>query len=258
MKTRIISAVIAILIAIPFIYVGDVLFALGISFLGIYSYKELLDLKKSHRDIPIVVKISGLIALCYLMVGNYGNFAISYPMLVLPLLLLLLPNVFFDKNNFSITDAIFLLGFIYLIGISFNVIINIRNLNLYLLLYLISITVFTDTFAYLIGSLIGKNKMAPKISPNKSWEGFVAGIIGGSIISLIIYSNLIGSININIIILNIFLTIVGQLGDLVFSKIKRENDIKDFSNIMPGHGGVLDRLDSFIFVVLTYSLIMMI
>lgn len=112
-----------------------------------------------------------------------------------------------------------------------------------LLIYLISITVFTDTFVYLIGLLIGKHKMAPEISPKKSWVGFVSWLIGGSIISLIVYK---------IVILSICLTIVGQLGDLVFSKINRKNNIKDFSNIMPGHGGVLDGLDSFF---LLYSLL---
>lgn len=259
MKTRVISAIIAILIVIPFIIIGKIPFAIGASFLGIYAYKEMLDLKKSHKEVPNLIKIMGLISLCYLMVGNYEEnilfFHTDYKMIILPIILLLLPSVFYTKKDYSITDAIYLLGFIYLIGIPFNLIISIRNINIYLLIYLISITVFTDTFAYLIGSLIGKNKMAPEISPNKSWEGFVAGLIGGSIISLIIYQNLVNSIDIKIIILTICLTIVGQLGDLVFSKIKRENDIKDFSNIMPGHGGVLDRFDSFIFVVLTFVLI---
>lgn len=259
MKTRVISAIIAIIIVVPFIIIGKIPFAIGASFLGIYAFKEMLDLKKSHKDIPNLVKVTGLISLCYLMVGNYEEnilfFHINYKMFILPILLLLLPSVFYKKSDYSVTDAIDLLGFIYLIGIPFNLIISIRNINLYLLLYLISITVFTDTFAYLIGSLIGKHKMAPEMSPKKSWEGFVAGLVGGSIISLIVYNNLVGNIDIKIIFLSICLTIVGQLGDLVFSKIKRENDIKDFSNIMPGHGGVLDRLDSFIFVVLTFVFI---
>ena len=259
MKTRVISAIIAILIVIPFIIIGKIPFAIGASFLGIYAYKEMLDLKKSHKEIPNLVKIMGLISLCYLMVGNYEEniifFHADYKMIILPIILLLLPSVFYPKKDYSITDAVYLLGFVYLIGIPFNLIITIRNINIYLLIYLISITVFTDTFAYFIGSLIGKNKMAPEISPNKSWEGFIAGLVGGSISSLIVYQNLVGNVDIKIVILTICLTIVGQLGDLVFSKIKRENDIKDFSNIMPGHGGVLDRLDSFIFVVLTFVLI---
>ena len=259
MKIRVISAIVAILIAIPFIYIGDIPFALAVSFLGIYSYKEMLDLKKSHKEIPSLIKVLGLLSLCFLMVGNYSdnviNFDIDYKMIILPMILLLIPSVFYDEKKYSMKDALYLLGFIYLLGIVFNLIITIRNMNLYLLLYLISITVFTDTFAYLIGSLIGKHKMSPKISPKKSWEGFAAGIIGGASVSLIVYHNLVNQLDIKIVVLTILLTIIGQMGDLVFSKIKRENGIKDFSNIMPGHGGVLDRLDSFIFVVLSFVLI---
>lgn len=261
MKTRLISAAIAIIIAIPFIYFGKIPFALTVSFLGIYAYKEVLDLKKTHKNVPALIKVFGLIALCYLLVGNYEYstmfFIINYKMVIMPLLLLLIPSVFYSEKEYSLTDAFYLLSFIYLIGISFNLMISIRNISLYLLIYLISITVFTDTFAYSIGSLIGKHKMSPKISPNKSWEGFISGVLGGSIVALIVYHNLVSHIDYKVIIITIFLTVIGQLGDLVFSKIKRENDIKDFSNIMPGHGGVLDRLDSFIFVVLTYVLIVL-
>lgn len=259
MKTRVISAIIAIILVVPFIYYGGIPYALAVSFLALYSYKEILDLKKLNKDIPNIVKIFGLIALCYLLVGNYDenmiNITINYQMVILPILCLLLPSVFYDEKDYSLNDALYLLGFIYLIGISFNLMIGVRNINIYLLIYLISITVFTDTFAYVIGTLIGKHKMSPKISPKKSWEGFFAGSLGGTIVALIIYSNLVSKLDYKIVLLTICLTIVGQIGDLVFSKIKRENEIKDFSNIMPGHGGVLDRLDSFIFVILTYVLI---
>ena len=148
-----------------------------------------------------------------------------------------------------------MLGAIYLIGFLFNLIIVINNINVYLLVYLLSVPIFTDTFAYLIGCLIGSHKMAPKISPKKSWEGAIAGLIGGTAISTIIYSNLVDEFSLKVVMISIILSIVGQIGDLVFSKIKRENDIKDFSNIMPGHGGVLDRLDSISFVIFVYVIL---
>ena len=115
----------------------------------------------------------------------------------------------------------------------------------------------TDTFAMLIGCLIGKHKLIPKVSPKKSVEGSIAGSILGTAIASIYYYNVITS-NINIIaliIMTLFLSILGQLGDLFFSKMKRENNIKDFSNIMPGHGGILDRFDSMTFVIYGYIII---
>ena len=93
--------------------------------------------------------------------------------------------------------------------------------------------------------------MCTKISPNKSWEGAIAGLIGGSIVAIIVYTNLIGEFSIKLVFVTMILSMVGQLGDLVYSKIKRENDIKDFSNLMPGHGGILDRIDSLSFIVFT-------
>ena len=123
--------------------------------------------------------------------------------------------------------------------------------------YLVLIAVFTDTFAMVIGCLIGKHKLIPDVSPKKSVEGSIAGSLVATSVASIFYYNIIGS-NINIIVLiimTLILSILGQLGDLFFSKIKRENNIKDYSNIMPGHGGILDRLDSLSFIILGYIII---
>ena len=115
----------------------------------------------------------------------------------------------------------------------------------------------TDTFAMLIGCLIGKHKLIPDVSPKKSIEGSIGGSVVGTAIASILYYNVISNqINIFVLILmTLVLTILGQLGDLFFSKIKRENKIKDFSNIMPGHGGILDRFDSMTFIVFGYLVI---
>ena len=114
----------------------------------------------------------------------------------------------------------------------------------------------TDIFAMLGGKFFGKHKLCPKLSPKKTWEGSIIGLAGGVIISLIFYIIFIGSINITVVMTSIILSIVGQMGDLVMSKVKREHDIKDFSNLIPGHGGILDRLDSVIFVFLTYMFLL--
>ncbi len=259
MKIRIISAVVALAILIPLLCLGGIPFAIGMGILSVLAYKEAIDLKKAHAKIPNLMKILGLISLLYLVLGDFGintlGYAVNYSRILLPLVVMLIPTIFYKKDKYKTTDAFYLIGFIYLIGMVFNLFIVLRGINVYLLVYLLGITILTDTFAYLIGCLIGKHKMAPLISPNKSWEGAIAGCIGGVTISSLIYANLIGTFNIKVLFLTILLSIVGQIGDLVFSKIKRENEIKDFSNIMPGHGGILDRIDSLAFVVLVYTII---
>ena len=149
-------------------------------------------------------------------------------------------------------DAFFLIGTILFLGIAFNSFILVRENGIKTFLFLISIPVFTDTFAMLVGCKIGKHKMCPLISPNKSWEGSIAGLLLGTIIPSLFYLLLFKTITFKVILGIAILSIMGQIGDLIFSKIKRENDIKDFSNIMPGHGGILDRLDSTAIIFMTY------
>lgn len=134
------------------------------------------------------------------------------------------------------------------------------------------IVILTDTFAYIFGMAFGKHKMAPVISPKKSWEGAIGGFSVAFVVSVItatlffffvnshaIFKDYMSNINDNLgmgvvillyILLAALISFIGQLGDLFFSLIKRKNDIKDFSNLIPGHGGILDRLDSFMLVFL--------
>ncbi|ASZ09042.1 phosphatidate cytidylyltransferase [Mesoplasma chauliocola] len=134
------------------------------------------------------------------------------------------------------------------------------------------IVILTDSFAYIFGVSFGKHKMAPKISPNKSWEGAIGGLasaIAFAITAALLLFYLVpshsilkvymfnisenlgnGVVIVMYILIAALLSFIGQLGDLYFSFIKRKNNIKDFSNLIPGHGGVLDRLDSFMFVFL--------
>ena len=110
----------------------------------------------------------------------------------------------------------------------------------------------TDIFAYIVGKNMGKHKFS-KISPNKSIEGCIGGILGAIIITLI-YTVIINNcfnLNINYLFISIvafILSVIGQIGDFSASSIKRHVGIKDFSNLLPGHGGMLDRIDSLIFI----------
>ena len=115
----------------------------------------------------------------------------------------------------------------------------------------------SDSFAYMVGSRFGKHKMAPKISPNKTWEGF-AGSIGGSlIIWFILYATGIYKLNIPMTLLcGVAVAILGVFGDLIESRIKRGVGVKDSGTLIPGHGGMLDRSDSLIFGCITAHLIL--
>lgn len=157
-------------------------------------------------------------------------------------------------------------------SIGFSSLTIIRSLGLRYLVFLLIITISTDIFAYFTGVLFGKHKMCPSISPKKTWEGAIGGTFFAVVIasiSAIFLSKyftssehfLSGIINIPqntkypfkifeacvIILISLIVSIFSQIGDLFASRLKRSYDIKDFSNIFPGHGGILDRLDSALF-----------
>ncbi|MFO7887475.1 MAG: phosphatidate cytidylyltransferase [Eubacteriales bacterium] len=114
--------------------------------------------------------------------------------------------------------------------------------------YIYIIAFGNDTFAYFTGKIFGKHKLSPILSPKKTIEGAIGGITGSIVIS-IIFNSFIGKYNIIWIILFVIVSSIFSIsGDLVASKIKRENNIKDYSNFLPGHGGFLDRFDSVILV----------
>ena len=129
--------------------------------------------------------------------------------------------------------------------------------------YLVFIAWGTDVFAYFVGRAIGKHKFS-KISPNKSIEGCIAGTVGAVLLSLA-YTFVLNkffnySINYLIILgMSFVLSMIGQIGDFSASSIKRYTGIKDFGNLIPGHGGMLDRFDSFIFIApFAYFLLLLI
>ena len=112
----------------------------------------------------------------------------------------------------------------------------------------------TDTCAYFTGLAIGKHKLAPSVSPKKTIEGSIGGVVGVTVILAAyaaVFGNIMDSITANVsaaVCIGLICGVISQFGDLCASVIKRENNIKDFGKIMPGHGGVMDRFDSFIFV----------
>ena len=259
MKTRIISAIVALAIFVPIIILGGRYFAVAMGVLGLLAYREILNLKENAREIPLFIKFVGMVLMLLLIFSECEGFNIinglSYKGLGVLLLTLFIPTLFYKSNVYTTREAFYLTGVVLLLGLVFNGFILVRALSIYRLVYLFLICALTDAFAMFTGMLIGKHKLCPTISPKKTIEGSLGGTIIGSTVGIIFYLNLVGDFSYKLILFTLLLSIIGQLGDLFFSKIKRENGIKDFSKIMPGHGGVLDRLDSLCFVVLAYLVV---
>ena len=259
MKQRLISALVALIILIPLIILGGNIFNIGVYVIALLGLKEFMDIKETKKHIPLFVKVMSVVFYTIIILSSFGGnlltLSMDYRLISGLFLAFLLPTVLYhDRDKYSINDAFYLMGGIFFLAVSMILLINIRAHSLAMLIYLILITTMTDTFAYLTGMLIGKHKLLESISPKKTWEGTIGGTIFGTFISTVFYVTVINpEINLVIIILvSAFLSLVASLGDLAFSAIKRYYGKKDFSNIMPGHGGILDRLDSIIFVLLGF------
>lgn len=261
MKKRILSAIVLTAILVPLVVAGGKPFLITIGVLAIISLKEIIDLPKSHSKIPNGIVLLAMITLLLLIFYEYEITAPfggpSTMTLALMSLTFLLPTMLqYKKGEYETKDAFYLIGVLLFLSTAFHSVIVLRAENINLLVYLLLIAICTDIFAYFIGSFFGKRKIFPNISPNKTYAGCIGGAILGTIIPVLFYYFVISKEQIvGILIITFLLTIVTELGDLLFSKIKRENGIKDFSDLIPGHGGILDRFDSFIFVALAYMIL---
>lgn len=222
--------------------------------LGLYEFRNII--KKSHcQALSFPLWISALLfPLIYLLKYNY----------IIPLLFFYLIFCYFSylRNypQYSPLDLSFtLLGVIYVTCGFFHLIL-LRQMTdgFWLIIYLFIIVWSTDTGAYFIGTFFGKHQLAPAISPKKTWEGFLGGLFTG-IIAAYLFSISVSSLSLveGRILLYIapLVSIAGQMGDLFESTLKRFAQIKDSSQIIPGHGGILDRFDSTLLAApLTYYL----
>lgn len=260
MKQRVITAVIALILFIPIVLAGGlwmdwltVLFAaVGIS--------EIFLMKKQ-----ILVSFDFLLALLATLTwtvpdsffkvfpSNITKFGVFFA-----IIMLFLTWTVLSKNKTTFDDVgVYILASVY-IGIGFHYMAAIRSFphnGLALLGYVFVVVWSTDIGAYMIGRKIGRHKLWPVISPNKTWEGSIGAVICALIFSAIymaILSHYGIGFNVSeltMIILAFFLSIVGQMGDLVESAYKRFYGVKDSGKILPGHGGILDRFDSMLFVL---------
>ena len=262
MKIRVLSAILIVAIFVPLLLIGEVPFAVFMSVISLMGLYELLNARESKKKFPTILKlVAYFIVLCFCL-NNYSSidfhYTFDYRVMALIIFTFTSPMVFInDTKKYNLNDALFLIGSILFLGLGFNLIIITRNYDINYIIYLLLITTMTDSFALISGKLVGKHKLCPKISPNKTVEGLLCGVFMGTFVATAFYNTVISSsISLVLIIfITLALCLVGQLGDLVFSSIKRYYDVKDFSQLIPGHGGILDRFDSLIFVTLAFIIL---
>ncbi|WP_088005957.1 phosphatidate cytidylyltransferase [Indiicoccus explosivorum] len=254
MKQRIITGLIAAGLFIPFVLIGGLPFTLLVYALAAVALHELLRMKGQY-----LLSISGLISMAMMfmllvpshwteVLYEYSEYQkIDFAFFAV---LLLLIHTVVVKNTFTFEDAaLSILGTLY-IGIGFFYFIETRNAGLEYVVYALLVVWSTDSGAYFTGRKIGKRKLWPEISPNKTIEGFIGGIAWAVAVALLLHAIVDLDKPVLIIIgVTIAAAVFGQLGDLVESALKRHFGVKDSGTILPGHGGMLDRFDSLLFVL---------
>lgn len=253
MKQRVITAVVALIIFIPIIIAGGIWVDIAAAVLGLVALSELLVMRKRLIISPEAI-LSGIAILLVILPDVWQSILpahLDLTFIVYLIVILLLMYTVFSKNRFSFDDAAVLtIGTIY-IGFGFHYFIVARAAGLDTLFFALLIVWITDSGAYMIGRKLGRNKLAPHVSPNKTWEGSIGGtVVATIIVGVFAYFYPQGNYSLlTTVLLTIVLSIFGQLGDLIESALKRYYGVKDSGKILPGHGGILDRFDSLLLVL---------
>lgn len=254
MKQRTITAILALIVFIPVIIIGGLVFELFVYLLATIALFELIRMRKIGGY--IVPSILAILILWGLLLRDTNFFIADFSKFewVTIIILLLLAYTVLVKNKFTFDHVGFILLATFYVGIGFHYLIETRDgsglVGLKNIFFAFLIVWSTDTGAYLFGRAFGKRKLWPTISPNKTIEGALGGIVIAVVISVIFH--LITPFPhtlVVVILVTIIASIFGQVGDLVESALKRIYGVKDSGNILPGHGGILDRFDSFLFVI---------
>lgn len=253
MKQRIITAVIAAAVFLPIVVIGGLPIILLAYLLASIALFELLKMRNLKLfSIPGIISL--IVLWIFLLPEQYQTFLdnLQYTKVEFALLavLLFLTYTVVTKNKFTFDDVAFSIMSTIYIGMGFMYFVETREAGgLVYIFYSLFIIWATDSGAYFIGRAIGKRKLWPEISPNKTVEGFFGGILCAVIVSIlfVVFSDIDASF-IELGVITIFLSIFGQVGDLVESALKRHYNVKDSGTLLPGHGGILDRFDSLLFV----------
>lgn len=247
MKTRIISGLLMVPLLI-IIYFGKIPLLLASMVIAIIGIKEFFTMYEKNGIFPSKIIAYLLTALLYgyhLIAGFNFYFLVFWIVISIAISLLYGLNISYRGPY----DAIITLtGLMYIVLFTYHIVMLdgtiYRNL-----VWMIVISAFgSDIFAYFVGSFFGKHKMAPNLSPKKSIEGAIGGVMGAGLLGMIFGLIFMNEIWYHCLIIGITGGIVSEFGDLVASSFKRYMGIKDYGNLIPGHGGIMDRFDSVIFV----------
>ena len=243
-------AIAMIAIVLPVLIYGGLplkILVVALMWLAASEASSLTD-QKVHYDL-MIASGAGMTALAF-AAEHYVAVVLAAVIIVLFLLILA------DENKTTdMTVYVFMITVICGLGVrSLFRTYDVAGSDSFLTVIYICIACFgCDTGAYFTGVKFGKHKMIPRISPNKTWEGAVGGYLTGLILSLVFAFLLIKGLPMPMLVTgSLVLPAVAEIGDLSFSSLKRRFGIKDFSNLFPGHGGVLDRVDSMLFCMMVF------
>jgi phosphatidate cytidylyltransferase len=257
---RITTGIIAGLIAGIVIWAGEPWFTIILCLLSAASAYEFFRIIKNEQVQPITYL--GIIFSILIVLNTHSTSSLTLPLLLVLATLIPLTWMIFrnHKDTAFISWAWTLGGIIYTGGLlSFYIPIRAMDNGMGWVFMIAAGTAFCDVFAYAIGSIFGKHPLAASISPGKTWEGCAGGMAGAIIFSVALSYLFKLPLNIwQMIIAGIIISVFAELGDLVESLLKRNMKTKDTGNLLPGHGGLLDRIDSHLFVVpVAYYLIVL-
>lgn len=255
MLTRCISGAALVVIALATILCGGYILAAVLVAISCIGFYELSKACKLHTE-----KINALEIICYMAILAFYGITVlagddTLVLLWIVLFFLGIMGVYvfaFPKFRAEQIMAAFFCVIYAPVMFSFIYRIRMTEYGIYLVWMVFIASWISDTFAYFTGMLLGKHKLAPMLSPKKSIEGSVGGVAGSALAGALfgyLFSTKVGQ-EINIVVVCTILgalgSVISQIGDLAASAIKRNHDIKDYGNLIPGHGGIMDRFDSVI------------
>ena len=260
MKTRIISGIVMALIVGVIFTIGylwaPIVISIAVALLAAGAVYEILHNATGIKDKAIIIGACVVAALIVLLGSSLFFYGIFTAIVLYGIFAVIM--VLVKHNEFDLGKIALVYGLPIPFGLAFCFLSTIitTDSGLYYLLLLLNFSSICDMGAYFTGVTIGKHKLCPEISPKKTVEGAIGGIVS-SVIFTVVISLLFKKFSIGILLATIPLCILGMIGDLFASAIKRSVGLKDYGNLIPGHGGIMDRLDSIIMIApLMFTLIL--